>query len=385
MTKINENDFKIRHIFNSFVLLYHTICYNQIRTYVLNVEACYMKASDLEYIKNHYSDKKNKDIAYTLNISIATVIRTAKKYNLKKSEGFINSLKVELIKAKQCSFERNRKDYYPTIIQKNIIVGSILGDGNLALYGRSKNAFYREHGSEKQREYRKWKCEQLRTLDFKLDESGKLHSPSHPIYTNLYKKFYNSEGKKILNSDNISLLDHPIGLACLYMDDGSLVIDSNNGLNKKYIYPRISIYTLSFSEEENQLLIEHIKRKFNIPFKLKKRPDGKKYIIELNQRNHIFDFIDIIKPYVEQVPCMSYKIDLNKKLNDTKEKLTKQGMYISVRNHKINTCNYSLQENEIIISMKKQGKTDKEIAEKCNRSYWGVVDKIRRLRIMGKI
>ncbi len=43
-----------------------------------------MKVSDLEYIKNHYSDKKNKDIAYTLNISIATVIRTAKKYNLKK-------------------------------------------------------------------------------------------------------------------------------------------------------------------------------------------------------------------------------------------------------------------------------------------------------------
>lgn len=34
-----------------------------------------MKVSDLEYIKNHYSDKKNKDIAYTLNISIATVIR----------------------------------------------------------------------------------------------------------------------------------------------------------------------------------------------------------------------------------------------------------------------------------------------------------------------
>ena len=62
MTKINENDFKIRHIFNSFVLFYHTICYNQIRTCVLLLEV-FMKASDLEYIKNHFSDTKNKDIA----------------------------------------------------------------------------------------------------------------------------------------------------------------------------------------------------------------------------------------------------------------------------------------------------------------------------------
>lgn len=169
------------------------------------------------------------------------------------------------------------------------------------------------------------------------------------------------------------------------MDDGSLVIDSSSGLNKKYIFPRILIYTLCFSQKENQILIDHIKQTFDIPFKLKKRPDGKNYILELNRRNHILDFLELVKPYVSQIPCMSYKIDLNKKLNDTKEKLTKQGMYISVRNHKINTCNYSLQENEIIISMKKQGKTDKEIAEKCNRSYWGVVDKIRRLRIMGKI
>jgi transposase len=38
----------------------------------------------LEYIKNHYSDTKNKDIANYLNISISTVIRIAGKYNLKK-------------------------------------------------------------------------------------------------------------------------------------------------------------------------------------------------------------------------------------------------------------------------------------------------------------
>jgi len=48
----------------------------------------YMKASDLEYIKNHFSDTKNKDIASYLNISVSTVIRTAKQYNLKKVNDF---------------------------------------------------------------------------------------------------------------------------------------------------------------------------------------------------------------------------------------------------------------------------------------------------------
>jgi len=141
-----------------------------------------MKASDLEYIKNHFSDTKNKDIASYLNISVSTVIRTAKQYNLKKSKRFLNKLRMELMQAKKDSYERNKKEYYPTIIQQNIIVGSILGDGSLALYGRSKNAYFREHGSEKQKEYRQWKCNQLSSLNFKLDDSGKLHSPSHPIY-----------------------------------------------------------------------------------------------------------------------------------------------------------------------------------------------------------
>ena len=46
-------------------------------------------------------------------------------------------------------------------IKKNILIGSLLGDGNLALYGRSVNAYYREHGSNKQNLYRKWKSKKL--------------------------------------------------------------------------------------------------------------------------------------------------------------------------------------------------------------------------------
>jgi len=58
---------------------------------------------------------------------------------------------------------------------------------------------------------------------------------------------------------------------------------------------------------------------------------------------------------------------------------------VKVGNKVIKNFNYSPQEEEILISMKRRGHTDAEIASICNRSYWSVVDKIRRLRIAGII
>lgn len=51
-------------------------------------------------------------------------------------------------------------------LERNIIVGSLLGDGSLALYGRSKNAYYREHSCNKQAPYRQWKADKLKKLNF---------------------------------------------------------------------------------------------------------------------------------------------------------------------------------------------------------------------------
>ena len=65
-------------------------------------------------------------------------------------------------------FVENTKIYNMNKIERNIIIGSLLGDGNLALYGRSKNAYYREHGCLKQIPYRLWKAEKLKNLDFKI-------------------------------------------------------------------------------------------------------------------------------------------------------------------------------------------------------------------------
>lgn len=82
----------------------------------------------------------------------------------------------------------SNKIYTANEIEINILVGSLIGDGSLALYGRSKNAYYREHGCDKQLPYRIWKSEKLKNLDFRINNNCKyaqLHSHSN-IFSLIY-------------------------------------------------------------------------------------------------------------------------------------------------------------------------------------------------------
>lgn len=266
--------------------------------------------------------------------------------------------------------------------ERNIIIGSLLGDGSLALYGRSKNAYYREHGCEKQLPYRRWKQEQLSTLGFKLSASGKLSSASEEIYTQLYEIFY-IDRIKTLDSYNITLLDHPIGLACLFMDDGSLVMDHYSRAHKVQIFPRISLYTLSFSYEENIILRDYLDDRFKITFKLKRRLDGKHYILEINQRNEIYKFIALIQDYVNEIPEMSYKVDLEKSMNDKYNRilLREDGKRkVMTSNLQVESKEYTKDEIERIVQMKENNVPVKIIAQELGRSIWGIYDKVRRMK-----
>lgn len=168
-------------------------------------------------------------------------------------------------------------------------------------------------------------------------------------------------------------------LACLYMDDGSLVIDSSKRKNGSiYIFPRISIYTLNFSEYENILLKNHIKKAFNINMKLKKRKDGKNFLLEINKRDEIIKFINIVRPFVKEIPCMNYKINLKERFENKRTELLKEGYRnINERTEIVLKNEYSLEDENFIINSKRTGVTDKEITSALNRSYWGVVDKVR--------
>lgn len=276
------------------------------------------------------------------------------------------------------------KEYNPTEIELNIIIGSLLGDGSLALYGRSKNAYYREHGCDAQIPYRLWKSQNLSKLDFQFNTNykyAKLYSHSHPFFTGLYNAFY-INGVKTITENNIRLLSHPIGLACFYMDDGTLVIDSVKRKNGSiYIFPRISFYTLSFSESENVILKDHFKSKFDVNTKLKYRKDGKNVILEINKKSDILNFINIVKPYVNEIPCMKYKADLEGRFEIKRLQLQKLGYNnINLWNEDLTNAFYTKEDELFILECKKAGLSNAEIARKLNRPYWGVVDKIRRMK-----
>lgn len=170
------------------------------------------------------------------------------------------------------------------------------------------------------------------------------------------------------------------------MDDGSLVIDSSYKSNKKYIFPRISIYTQSFSLEENLILINHIKSKFDIEFKLHSTPYGKKYNLEINKRNEILKFINVVKPYVELIPDMTYKINIKENMDEKYTELVEKGFKNVVYSKlKLDSPFYTLEDEKLINEMISTGISQADIARKLNKTYYGIVDKIRRMRIENKL
>ena len=214
--------------------------------------------------------------------------------------------------------------------------------------------------------YRLWKCSKLRNLDFNLSTNckyAKIYSHSNIFFTELYNKFYINRIKTI-TTDNIKLLSHPIGLACFYMDDGTLVIDSTKRKdNSTYIFPRISLYTLSFSKAENVIIKEHLENTFGIKTKLKYRKDGKNTILEINKKEEVIKFINIVKPYIAEIPCMQYKIDLENRFEEKKFLLKGIG-YTNINSWPENVIDnsYSKEDEIFILEARKNGKSTKEIA-----------------------
>lgn len=344
------------------------------------------KEEIIDYLKIHYPDGSSEEICNTLGLSISAIRTIATRNSIHKSDAYLKVLHKELMRKKEEKYLASMPKITLTQLEKNIIVGSILGDGNLTFAKRSRNAYYREHFSIKQQEYRIWKMNNIHSLKFRIEKECHLKSPSHPIFTEYYNQFY-INGIKTITKENIKLLDHPIGLACLYMDDGTLMLSANKGKNNINIYPTIGITTLCFSKEECQILIEHIFQTFNIRFKLSSYPGGKGWDIKIYGLNEIYKFMDMILPHCSEITSLRYKWDLKYALDTKKQELSEkfQGIYNINISSISNINNYSQEEESIICNMKKEGKTYREIADTIGRSYYGIGYKISQLKRSGKL
>jgi len=189
--------------------------------------------------------------------------------------------------------------------QREIIIGTILGDGYLQKTGKRNARLKLEH-SERQRDYIWWKYEQLKNL---MQDKPKRIERYNPIWQRTYtyyrcqthsmpllgrykRWFYDEQGRKRIPENIAQLLKSPLSLAVWFMDDG-------------HYYKRdgsAHIYLPRYSDEELQRLVAALEQNFG----LHPRVVWKKgYPCLYFPREETERLMALIKPWVP--PCMSHK------------------------------------------------------------------------------
>lgn len=149
----------------------------------------------------------------------------------------------------------------------------LLGDGSLSKPPKGVNYHFAVYHSSKQLEYLHWKdrflqpyshgvrlCCYLDKRDGKSRSGGRLHTISLPYFSQLRELFYPS-GRKIISSEMLHLISHPVALAFLVGDDGSFSGCSN-----------LEIATKQFSESENLLVVDWLQSAYGLTAYLKQGP-----------------------------------------------------------------------------------------------------------------
>lgn len=158
-------------------------------------------------------------------------------------------------------YRDKKKNFRFTSRLEAILIGTLLGDGNLNRRGRHYRLLVK-HGRS-QYKFIEWKRKELDGItgmainSFEQLVKGKLYgfcqfvTLTHPLFTQLHSLFYRN-GKKIVPENINKLLKDPIALAVWIMDDGA---KSRNSM---------TIQTHSFSERHIRRLQITLQANFGI-------------------------------------------------------------------------------------------------------------------------
>lgn len=158
-------------------------------------------------------------------------------------------------------FFKIKQNFDPSRYEQAVLVGTILGDGNLRFRGKEcrlhiKHSFKQLKLCEYKRQvFAKITSMPVRVFSQKVRNHDYWFSEfvtlTHPIFTHFYNLFY-PLGKKIIPKGIKELLNDPISLAVWIMDDGAAE------------YAGLSIQTHSFTSNEVKRLMAVIKDNFGI-------------------------------------------------------------------------------------------------------------------------
>lgn len=196
---------------------------------------------------------------------------------------------------------------------KGAVIGTLLGDSSIVKYPKCNVHHLQITHCMEQVEYmleKKKILEHLTEVRLYQDQpNGKdgkyrccrLVTRSHPFYDSLRDHFY-YRGRKTVDEHVLKCIT-PLGLALLYMDDGTLSPQGNFGV------PMIA--TNNFNKVENEIIARMLQKRFGLQWRLNSTTSNykgvKKNIFNLRLRLSDRDkFFDLIKEFVPE--CMKYKI-----------------------------------------------------------------------------
>lgn len=272
-------------------------------------------------------------------------------------------------------------------VEKNILIGSILGDGclrKISRKARQLRSSYIESFSEEQLAYREWKVHHLSKYIYFNESKTRILSKCSDLFTELEGLFYCEKRIKIIPAQLLHYCILPHFLTVLFLDDGSLSISYrvNDRLKKIYLTPHIYLYLQSFQEDELLLLKEHLQKTFNITLAISRRKDGSGFVLKTNTTADTLHFLDTIQSVTLEIPSMYYKSNWAYRFElETKKWKAKHPDYEVLASDRKRSKAYSEEEIQKLLSLKKKGFTDQQAADLLGRTYWSVVYKLRDLRL----
>lgn len=196
---------------------------------------------------------------------------------------------------------------------RNLLIAMLLGDGTI-----SSNYVYKLAHAESQKDYLEWKIKQLNDAGIRNNglksyiKTRGYNSGATVYYTQLniipfikvLRRIFYKPTKIVGNRKLLNRLDAK-GIAIWYMDDGHINIRRDKDGRTMGFYIKIAT---CLPREEIQVVVDYFKEMWNINFYI--FHEGKKedsYSLCCGTKEGL-KFINIVKPYVSQVPSMIHKI-----------------------------------------------------------------------------
>lgn len=177
---------------------------------------------------------------------------------------------------------------------EQLIIGTGLGDGCIQV--PFKNPRLSVVHRIEDLGYLRWKYGILKSVGLirapilfpNYENSATLYTICHSSLWE-YRCMLYKNGGKVLSRKVLEMLT-PFSLAIWYMDDGNFTLSSSKRS------ARITIYTLAFSKEENDLASAYLSDKFGFLFMVK--PYRTSYVLQMVRGKAVAAFMDTVRPYI---------------------------------------------------------------------------------------